>query len=91
MKLSTGLRAGECPTGWAYGQVQEASGGGYYGSVKGQDGLTHYFNTGYTEFYPSGQGVGLGQVVLYAPFVPPNERAGKVACIMPAAPYPTPY
>lgn len=87
MKTRTGIHAGECPGSWAYGVVKEASGGGYYGSVQGQDGLTHYFNVGYTQFCPAGQGVQIGQRVMYSPFVPPNERAGKVACLSPAPVY----
>jgi hypothetical protein len=84
MRIRTEVRAGQCPGKWYYGTVQESSGGGYYGSVFGEDGLTHYFNNGYTKFCPYRQGVQVGQWVMYSPFEPPNERAGKVACITPA-------
>ena len=84
MKIRTGVHAGECPGEWAYGWVEQASGGGFYGAVRGDDGLIHYFNLGYTQFCPSGQGVSVGQQVTYSPFVPPNARAGKVACISPS-------
>ena len=84
MKTRTGLHAGQCPGKWYYGIVQEASGGGYYGSIFGEDGTTRYFNNGYTKFCPARQGVQVGQWVMYSPFEPPNERAGKVACISPA-------
>ena len=85
MKTRTGVQAGECPGPWSYGFVEQASGGGFYGAVIGEDdGLTHYFNYGYTQFCPNGQGVSVGQRVMYSPFLPPNERAGKVACLSPA-------
>jgi hypothetical protein len=61
--------------------VRESSGGGLYGSILGQDNLVHYFNAGYTQFYPNGQGVSVGQQVSYAPFPAGNARAGKAACI----------
>ena len=85
MKTRTGVQAGECPGSWAYGWVEEASGGGFYGAVRGEgDGSKRYFNYGYTQFCPSGQGVSQGQRVMYSLFVPPNERAGKIACLSPA-------
>jgi hypothetical protein len=79
--------SGQCPSNWAYGTVQQATGGGYYGAIMGQDGLIHYFNNGYTKFFPSGQGVSTGQYVSYAPFPPGNQRAGKAACISSGGPY----
>ena len=81
----------ECPSQWTSGIVQESSGGGYYGSIRGQDSLTHYFNQGYTKFYPSGAGVYVGQTVSYAPFPPGDSRAGKAACISSGYPYPYSY
>jgi len=82
MKNRTGLKAGECPSNWYSGIVKEASGGGFYGEILGnQDQQVHYFNMGYTQFFPQGKGVTKGQTVSYAPFVPPNPRAGKAACI----------
>jgi hypothetical protein len=79
--------AGACPSQWASGLVEESSGGGYYGQIRGTDGLVHYFNAGYTQFYPSNQGVYTGQTVAYAPFPAGNERAGKAACISQSYPY----
>ena len=73
--------SGSCPSAWYPGTVRESSGGGVYGSILGQDNLVHYFNAGYTQFYPNGQGVSVGQHVSYAPFPAGNERAGKAACI----------
>jgi hypothetical protein len=82
MKNKTGVRAGKCPSNWYKGKVKKASGGGFYGEIVGnKDGQIHYFNMGYTEFQPPNQGVTIGQTVSYAPFLPPNPRAGKVACI----------
>ena len=83
MKTRTAVRAGQCPGQWFYGVVEQASGGGYYGAVKGEDGLIHYFNQGYTQFCPYRQGVQVGQNVIYSPFPPGNPRAGKVACLTP--------
>ncbi len=82
MKIRTELRAGQCPGQWYYGIVEQSSGGGFYGSVRGEnDGLTHYFNNGYTSFCPFREGVQVGQRVMYSPYPPGNERAGKVACL----------
>ena len=82
MKNRTGVKAGDCPTNWYSGIVKEASGGGFYGEIEGkQDHQIHYFNMGYTEFIPQGKGVTVGETVSYAPYVPPNPRAGKVGCI----------
>jgi hypothetical protein len=81
MKIRTDIHAGDCPKQWYTGKVEEASGGGYYGAIRGQDGQIHYFNMGYTQFLPNGQGVNVGQNVPYAPFIPPNPRAGKAAYI----------
>lgn len=82
MKTRTALRAGACPSKWYPGVVKEASGGGFYGEIVGDyDQQIHYFNMGYTQFIPQGKGVTKGEAVSYAPFVPPNPRAGKVACI----------
>ncbi len=82
METKTQLRAGQsCPSQWAYGVVEKSSGGGYYGQIRGYDGLVHYFNMGYTQFYPNGQGVWVGQQVSYAPFPQGDPRAGKAACI----------
>jgi len=86
MKTRTDLHAGECPGGWQYGLVEQASGGGYYGAVRGvEDGQSRYFNNGYTQFCPNREGVQVGQRVIYSLFVPPNERAGKIACIASSA------
>ena len=90
MKTRTAVRAGQCPGNWYHGIVQEASGGGYYGSVRDENGQTRYFNNGYTSFCPYREGVQVGQPVTFSPYEPPNERAGKIACISPA-PTPTPY
>jgi hypothetical protein len=87
MKIRTEVHAGECPGQWYYGVVEQASGGGYYGAVRGDDGLVHYFNYGYTQFCPYSQGTTVGQRVAYSPFEPPNERAGKIACLSPAPAY----
>ena len=81
MKTRTNIHAGDCPKQWYKGKVEEASGGGYYGAIQGQDGQIHYFNMGYTQFLPNGQGVTVGENITYAPFIPPNPRAGKAACI----------
>jgi len=62
--------------------VKEAFGGGFYGEIVGDyDQQIHCFNMGYTQFFPQGKGVAKGETVSYTPFVPPNPRAGKVACI----------
>ena len=81
MKSRTDLRAGECPGQWSYGLVQESSGGGFYGSVLGEDGQKRFFNYGYTEFCPSGEGVSIGEWVSFSLFEHPNPRAGKIACM----------
>jgi hypothetical protein len=84
MKVRTEMHAGQCPGNWSFGVVQESSGGGYFGSLIGEDGQRRFFNNGYTSFCPFRQGVQVGQRVMFALFQPPNERAGKVACISPA-------
>ena len=83
MKIRSEIRAGECTGSWQYGIVQESSGGGYYGSVRDQGGATRYFNNGYTTFCPNREGVQVGETVMFQLYEPPNERAGKVACIGP--------
>ncbi len=82
MKTKTDLHAGQCPATWYMGTVTEASGGGYYGSITGDDGILRYFNSGYTSFCPS-QGVYVGQRVLYAP-ITSGDRQGKVGCLQPS-------
>jgi hypothetical protein len=47
-------------------------GGGYYGTIVGDDGSSRYFNLSYTEFCPSNRGVYLGERVLYAPITEPG-------------------
>jgi hypothetical protein len=84
MKIRTEVRAGQCPGKWYYGVVQESSGGGYYGSVLDEYGTKRFFNNGYTMFCPFREGVQVGDRVVFSPFEPPNERAGKIACIGPA-------
>jgi hypothetical protein len=79
MKIKTQVHAGECPSTWYTGTVQETSGGGYYGSILDEN---RYFNLSYTEFCPGNQGVYVGQKVLFAPFTE-GERQGKVGCITP--------
>lgn len=82
MKIKTQVHAGECPSAWYMGTVQETSGGGYYGSLLDENGITRYFNVGYTEFCPGNRGVYLGEKVLFAPFTE-GERLGKVSCMTP--------
>jgi len=38
MKIRTNIHAGDCPKQWYMGKVEEASGGGYYDAIRGQDG-----------------------------------------------------
>jgi hypothetical protein len=81
MKVQTRLHAGECPKTWYAGTVEGASGGGFYGSIRQDDGTLRYFNQGYTSFCPNGQGLKVGQRVLFAPNTEPGERYGKVFCV----------
>ncbi len=83
MKIHTNLHAGKCPTRWVSGTVAESSGGGFYGSIKSDEGTSHYFNQSYTEFCPSGQGVAIGTRVLFAPITEQGSRYGKVGCVTP--------
>jgi len=47
-------------------------------SILGQDNLVHYFNAGYTQFYPNGQGVSVGQHVSYAPSRPATSGPARL-------------
>jgi hypothetical protein len=83
MKTKTDLHAGACPGVWNLGTVQESSGGGYYGTILGDDGTSRYFNLSYTEFCPANRGIFPGERVLYAPITEPGDRQGKVGCVTP--------
>jgi hypothetical protein len=83
MKIRTRVQAGQCSSTWYTGTVQEVSGGGYYGSILDDNGLTRYFNNGYTKFCPSSQGLWVGERVLVAPITEPGDRYGKVGCVQP--------
>jgi hypothetical protein len=82
MKTKTDLHAGVCPGTWYMGTVQETSGGGFYGSLVDDNGITRFFNLGYTEFCPGSRGTFVGERVLFAPFTE-GERMGKVSCLTP--------
>ena len=87
MKLKSDIHAGDyCPGPWAQGYVEKIDWSGKYGQVRGQDNLIHFFNPGYTVFYPSDARMQLYQTVSYSPFVPPDPKAGKAACLAVAPP-----
>ncbi len=83
MRINSNIRAGQayCPEPSGQGIVEKSDGFGYYGAIRGQDGLLHFFNRSYTTFLPNDQGVGVGQSVTYTPFVPPHPWAGKAHCV----------
>jgi hypothetical protein len=82
MKIQSSLHAGDyCPGPWARGYVEKIDWSGKYGQVRGQDNLIHFFNPGYTVFYPQGARFTLGQAASYSPFLPPDSKAGKAACL----------
>ena len=83
MKIKSNLHAGECSSNWSAGTVQEISGGGFYGSLLDDSGLTRYFNLNYTQFCPNSQGLWVGERVLFAPITEPGDRYGKVGCVQP--------
>ena len=83
MKIQTGLQAGTCPKAWYAGTVEQASGGGFYGAIRQDDGTLRYFNQNYTSFCPKSQGLKVGERVLFAPIIDPGKRLGKVGCVTP--------
>jgi len=83
MKVQTSIRAGQCPKAWYAGTVEQASGGGFYGAIRQDDGTLRYFNQGYTSFCPNSQGLMVGERVLFAPITDPGDRYGKVSCVTP--------
>jgi hypothetical protein len=87
MNIKSNLHAGEyCPGLWDQGTVEKSY--GFYGQIRGSDGLLHFYNPAYTTFIPN-QGLYAGQIVTYSPFVPPDPQAGKAACINALPPTPT--
>jgi hypothetical protein len=81
MKAKTNVHAGECSAAWYMGTVQEASGGGFYGSIIDDNGMLRYYNQSYTQFCPQSQGLWVGERVLFAPITEPGDRYGKAGCV----------
>jgi len=83
MKVKTDIHAGKCTPAFTYRHVTEASGGGYYGKLVGdEDGVSRFFNQSYTSFCPRDKGVVVGDKVVFAPITEAGSRYGKVAYII---------
>jgi hypothetical protein len=84
MKVRTQVCAGQCGGPLEYGVVIKAQGNGYYASIRGQDGLQHFANYGYTQFEPNNQPVWWNEQVRYSLVPQGYPNAGKIACVLPA-------